>query len=149
MIIREYEDRDLEEVYSLASSTFEEGYRPEVFSFFHMAWREGQLVIESLDGHLRGFIFGVLGEDRTARVTLLAVHPRFRGMGFGSRLLHEFETRAALAGCKIITLESRASKERLLSFYRKQGFEVVGLLPHYYVNGEDGLLMKKRIQLNI
>ena len=139
----------MEQVFNLACSVFDEQYRPEVFLYFHSVWPQGQLVVQSPEGRILGFIFGAMPEEGRCRVMLVAVTPMMRGLGIGARMLREFEARATLIGCKAISLELRYSKTRLLDFYRRMGFVVEGVLPNYYSNGEDGILMSKPVQWNI
>ncbi len=149
MLLREFKETDLEQVFNLASTVFDEQYRPETFLHFHNAWPQGQLVVQSPEGRILGFIFGVMAENGQCRIMLVAVTPMMRGLGIGVRLIRDFETRAAVGGSKRICLELRYSKTRLLEFYRRLGFLVEGVLPLYYSDGEDGILMSKPIQWNI
>lgn len=147
--MRQFEPGDMEQVFDMACSLFDEHYRPEVFMYFHQTWPRGQLVVCSPEGRVLGFINGVLCGDGAARVMLLGVNRMMRGLGLGPRLLKEFEARAVMEGCQRITLELRASKQRLLAFYLRNGFVAEAMLPAYYSDGEDGVSMSKPIQLNI
>ena len=68
---------------------------------------------------------------------LIAVHPEFRGRGYGKALLQRFCDAARGRGAARLLLEMRSGNpaERL---YRSAGFEQVGLRPNYYraPNGE-------------
>ena len=149
VLIREFQETDIGQVFNLACSVFDEQYRPEVFLYFHSVWPQGQLVVQSPEGRILGFIFGAMTEDGKCRVMLLSVTPMMRGLGIGGRLIREFEARATVSGSNRIMLELRYSKTRLLEFYRRMGFVVEGVLPAYYSDGEDGILMSKPIQWNI
>ncbi len=76
----------------------------------------------------------VLDEEE---LLLLAVHPDFRGMGLGHRLLAAFIERAGDRGSRRLFLEMREgnSAEPL---YRRHGFSDIGRRKHYYRRGSDG-----------
>ncbi|HUS84333.1 MAG TPA: ribosomal protein S18-alanine N-acetyltransferase [Anaerolineales bacterium] len=77
-----------------------------------------------------------------AHISTLAVHPDFRGMGIGRRLLEEALVEALLLGADLVTLEVRASNQRPIDLYKNFGFRVKAVKPRYYRdNHEDALLM--------
>lgn len=79
-----------------------------------------------------------------AHITNVAVHPRFRGRGFGHGLLSELERRARRRGIQRMTLEVRPSNTEAQVLYRKHGFEAVGVRRGYYSDtGEDAIIMWK------
>jgi len=42
-------------------------------------------------------------------------------------------------------LQVKVSNIEAISFYRKLGFKEVGLIPNYYQDGEDALIMSKKV----
>ena len=77
-----------------------------------------------------------------AHISTIAIHPDFRGHGFGDRLLQHALDYAASKGATTITLEVRVSNRVALNLYHKYGFKVVGSRPRYYRdNNEDAYLM--------
>ena len=62
---------------------------------------------------------------------LIAVHPEYRGRGYGKALLNQFCEQARARGAVRLLLEMRRGNpaERL---YRAAGFAQVGLRPDYY-----------------
>ncbi|RKX96815.1 MAG: ribosomal-protein-alanine N-acetyltransferase, partial [Spirochaetes bacterium] len=68
----------------------------------------------------------------------LAVHPEYRGKGHGKKLIEEL-VRIMDAG--IIELQVRRSNTEALKFYQSVGFERKGILPAYYGDGEDAVVM--------
>jgi len=69
----------------------------------------------------------------------LAVAPQYRRKGIGSALLAALISSAGDA--RRLRLEVRVSNSPARAFYRKHGFKEVAVLPNYYADGEDGILM--------
>lgn len=79
-----------------------------------------------------------------AHITNIAVHPEYRGKGYGKRIVKALIDRAREEGIFKITLEVRKSNEAALNLYKKYGFKACGIRPRYYQdNGEDGVIMWK------
>jgi ribosomal-protein-alanine N-acetyltransferase len=94
-----------------------------------------------MGGAIVGFINGVMSEDKSARVLMLAVREEFRHRGIGTALLQAFMNEAALKGTKAIHLEVRNSNAGAIRFYNRFGFQIVRELPRYYADGENGYQM--------
>lgn len=78
-----------------------------------------------------------------AHITTFAIHPAYRGKGFGKRLF-SYALRYALSrGCKEVLLEVRVSNVIAQNLYLGFGFRPVGRRRKYYSDGEDAILMKK------
>lgn len=81
-----------------------------------------------------------------AHVTNIAVHPEFRAMKIGHRILTALEQRALEAGMHYMTLEVRVSNEVAQNLYKKHGFVAHGIRPGYYRDtNEDALIMWKKL----
>jgi ribosomal-protein-alanine N-acetyltransferase len=81
-----------------------------------------------------------------AHVTNVAVHPRFRGLGLGERMMRELMARAGARGAQRITLEVRRSNTAALNLYRKLGYitEPGAVRKGYYADTlEDAIVMWK------
>jgi len=75
-------------------------------------------------------------------ISTLAVHPRHRRMGIGTRLLAEALDRGREMGGVVATLEVRRSNQAAVRMYKNFGFEIVGRRANYYRdNSEDAWLM--------
>ncbi|UQZ88516.1 ribosomal-protein-alanine N-acetyltransferase [Deltaproteobacteria bacterium Smac51] len=71
----------------------------------------------------------------------VAVAPRFRGLGLARRLLTVMFSIGRKAGVKTVFLEARPSNLSAIGLYKSLGFEVAGVRPDYYEDGEDAVLM--------
>ena len=77
-----------------------------------------------------------------AHITLLMVHPNFRGHGIGGLLLYQLLNQAVDRGLERATLEVKASNHIAQSLYCKFGFKRAGSRKGYYKkSGEDALIL--------
>lgn len=84
--------------------------------------------------------FWLIGEE--AHITTLAVHPDFRRLHVGERLLINDIIQAQKVWASWITLEVRVSNENAQQLYYKFGFKSLGIRKSYYQdNDEDALVL--------
>lgn len=75
----------------------------------------------------------------------LAVREDKRGLGLGNVVLERLLSQAIMLGNSEFTLEVRPSNEKAIALYQKYGFKVEGRRRNYYGDGEDALIMWKRL----
>ncbi len=86
-----------------------------------------------------GCLWAILEE---AHITILGVHPNYRGQGLGQALLYALLKKAWKRRLEWATLEVRASNRPAQSLYEKFGFQEVGRRRRYYKDtGEDALIL--------
>ncbi len=73
-------------------------------------------------------------------VDILWVHEDHRKKGIGSRLLREAEKEAVRRGCHHVHLDTMSWQAP--DFYKKHGYEVIGVLPDIPDGNQKFLLMK-------
>jgi ribosomal-protein-alanine N-acetyltransferase len=91
-----------------------------------------------------GRIIGYVGfrlQEEGGHITTIAVHPGWRGRGFGGFLLWVALQRMVEHQVDVVTLEMRPSNDVAYRLYRKFGFGVVRFQPDYYRDGEDAWVM--------
>lgn len=82
----------------------------------------------------------VVGDE--AHIGTLGVHPDYRRVGVGERLLVGLLLQATSRGVGRVTLEVRASNAPAMALYAKYHFQAIGVRRGYYRdNGEDAVLM--------
>lgn len=122
-------------------------YRVEKQSFSH-PWpllaflpyfldREALAFVAEEEGVI-AFILAIR-EGEEIHIHDLAVAPEHRRKGVASALLTQLFS--AAKGVQRARLEVRFSNHPARAFYAKHGFREVAVLPHYYEDGEDGILM--------
>lgn len=143
VIVRPLSLDRLPELSRLLAETLSEQYSPQVIHFLRSAWPSGQLLLMAPDGETMGFLLGAWSEKGESRIMMFGVRPQYRGVGLGSLLLQDFLQRTMALGGKSVRLEVRPDNHEAISFYMRRGFHIVGLIPEYYRDGGDGLLMRK------
>jgi ribosomal-protein-alanine N-acetyltransferase len=77
-----------------------------------------------------------------AHIATIAIHPHYRGLGYGKTMLAEVLRQSIQRGAQLATLEVRASNLVAQKMYRTFGFKTVGRRLHYYRdNNEDAIIM--------
>ena len=140
MQLRHYQNRDLADVWQVASESLRERYDPTLFTQLVPFWPDGLLVIEDM-GRVVAFVFGVMSGAQQARVLMLAVNRNYRGAGLGTLLTQEFFRECGKKGVRQVSLEVRASNIGAQRFYQRLGFFTVRRVPRYYSDGEEGVLL--------
>lgn len=88
--------------------------------------------IAERDGERLGCVFLVKGGDETeARLRLLLVDPRARGLGIGKRLVEECIAFARSAGYRKLGLWTNSVLDAARHIYREQGFRIVQEEKHH------------------
>jgi DNA-binding MarR family transcriptional regulator/GNAT superfamily N-acetyltransferase len=92
--------------------------------------REHAWVAEK-DGERVGAVFVAKGSDQIAKLRLLHVEPRARGLGIGKRLVEECIRFARQAGYQKMTLWTQSILHAARHIYKKAGFQVVHEEKHH------------------
>jgi len=86
--------------------------------------------------------------DEELKINNIAIHPKWRSRGIGTRLVRFLLEFAARQGCREATLEVRPSNEAALRLYRRTGFVAVGRRKNYYTDShEDAVVMVRPVGL--
>src|SRR5688572_12377759 len=92
-------------------------------------------------GNLVGFVAGSPNYGtRIDWIVTLGVHPEHRRHGLGRHLLSVCESHMTLP---TIRLTVRVSNQGAIRLYESEGYQRVYIEPHYYNDGEDGIVMEK------
>lgn len=75
----------------------------------------------------------------------IGVMPDRQGEGGGVALLHRAEDDARAAGARLLIVETSALEPlaRTREFYRRQGYEACGTVPHFYGPGDGKVIFAK------
>ena len=139
--IRAVRQDDIEGVSLLEEATFNDPYPAYFLSELARDNPETFLVL-TLNNEIVGY--GVVDhwEDHDHLISI-AVRPDSRGKGLGEALLVELEKR--LSKERPLRLEVRQSNLAAIHLYSKRGFTKTELAEGYYGDGEDAVIMEKRV----
>ncbi len=137
---------DVEAVYAIDRLSFslpwtERSYRFEITENHNTSAWVAEVSLPGGAHRIAGMIVTWLVIDE-AHVGTIAIHPDYRQMGIGRRLLATCLLAVAKKGALQALLEVRRSNLAAQKLYERFGFKEVGVRPRYYRdNGEDALLL--------
>ena len=146
LAIRRAERADLLAVVRIEGASFPQPWPYDAFERF--LDEPGFLVAVDRDGRIGGFVVADVTPThgrQIGHVKDLAVHPDRRGAGVGSALLTHALASLAAQGGDTVRLEVRESNETARRLYRRFGFEDVRRVPGYYDDGEDAIVMLRKL----
>jgi ribosomal-protein-alanine N-acetyltransferase len=118
--------------------------RPEESIFHTSVHQKGGWLRQLFNPAESSRVIGYVGfrlQDSGGHITTIALHPDWRGRGFGDLLLSVALERMVERGVDAVTLEMRPSNDVAYQLYQKYGFQVVQTRRDYYRDGEDAWLM--------
>lgn len=97
-----------------------------------------------IDRVLAGYVFYYIVMNEL-HIMNIAVHPTYRKMSCGTKLLSEVHKEGMKRKLNFAYLEVRETNEAAMKLYAKLGYKNVGRRIRYYANEEDALLMFKEL----
>ena len=143
MKIKQFEEEQLEELMLFLDENINENYERIVFLNIRKRWPEGFLTVIA-DGKIVGACCGAILPNEKLRVLILVLQDDYQKKGIGKDLMDKMIDGSKFFGVKKVTLEVRKDSEAI-NFYRRLGFSSVDLLPCYYQDGCDGIVMEKQL----
>ena len=140
--IREMTEPDLDEVLAIEKVTFPAPWSRMLFEReLATPFARSFVAWDKEVGRIVGYLCFWL-VDRETHILNLAIHPQYRRMGIGARLLGFGVDYCQNQGVQLITLEVRRSNYKAISLYRDFRFQPQGVRRRYYSDsGEDAIIM--------
>lgn len=149
--LRNYQPRDFSRLLEIDQSCFVEGiaYSREEMRYF-LGVPTAITLVGLQDDEIMGFVIADRFRPRRAsrsmgKIITIDVAPQAQHTGLGTLLMSSVEAELKQAGCDYVSLEVAVDNEPALRFYKKHGYAVLKVLPRYYLDSIDGLLMGKRL----
>jgi len=142
---------DIESIAAIEGASFAQPWRPSAImaelqvaeSWHHIARMPAA---DKEHAAVAGYILVRFLTDEM-HIMKLAVAPAWRKRGMAAALLEAAQQEALRRGAVVVLLEVRPSNRAAIRFYRKAGFQTIGIRPKYYPQtGEDALVMSKRLK---
>ncbi|WP_242492556.1 GNAT family N-acetyltransferase [Methanolobus psychrotolerans] len=141
--IRNFEPSDFEEVLEIEAEAFSE-HNPFLYMNFYEMNSEG-FFVAGYNDYIVGFVVGYELSTNEGRIFSLAVRDGFRSMGIGVRLMDAILSVFINKFLQYASLEVRVTNIRAQEFYKRMEFIPCWVEHGYYSDGEDGIIMKKRL----
>jgi [ribosomal protein S18]-alanine N-acetyltransferase len=149
--VRRYRAADFKRLLEIDQSCFVEGiaYSEEELRYF--LEMPTAISLAGVDGEkVLGFIIADRFRPRRAsrsvgKIITIDVAPEAQHSGVGSLLMKAAEAEMKEKACDYVSLEVAVDNQQALSFYKKHGYSVLKVLPRYYLDSIDGLLMGKKL----
>ncbi|MDD2439450.1 MAG: ribosomal protein S18-alanine N-acetyltransferase [Methanosarcinaceae archaeon] len=141
--IRCFSPEDFQEIVEIEIEAFSE-HNPLLYMNFYESVGDGFLVAEK-SGKVLGFVVGYRSAENEGHIFSLGVKREYRGRGTGTKLVYAICDLFAANGLKYARLEVRISNKKARKLYRSIGFVPCWLEKKYYLDGEDGLVMKMHL----
>ncbi len=138
------EPEHIEQIAALEKICFPDPWTEQMFSDL-LSNPLAVYVVALCDGEVIGYagIYHILSEGQLMNI---ATHPDHRRCGVAEKMFKELLDYARDNDIEEITLEVRSENENAIAFYKKLGFEQVGLRRNYYSSPhDDALLMSLEI----
>ena len=144
MKLQQFEEGDLDSLMEFLDDNLTENYRKEVFLNIKKKWPDGFLLIKDQQ-KIIGVGCGAILPNEKLRVLIIALEKEYQGRGLGTKLMDQMISAAMIFGITKVTLEVRKDSQAI-NFYRKLGFSSVDVLPCYYQDGCDGIVMERQLK---
>ena len=151
LTLRHYRPEDFPRLLEIDYACFVEGIAyPEEEMRYFLARRSAITLVAKDEDKIQGFVIADRfrsrrGAHTMGRIITIDVAPEAQRTGVGTLLLNSIEEELKRAECDYVSLEVAVDNQQALRFYKKHGYSVLKVLPRYYLNSVDGLLMGKRL----
>jgi [ribosomal protein S18]-alanine N-acetyltransferase len=149
--VRDYRPADFDAIWAIDQSCFAPGiaYTPyELRTYIQRTGAftlvaEAQAEVGAPGSQVLGFVVAEANRRGIGHVITIDVRAQARRYRVGSTLLDDAEQRLRVQKCQVVRLETAVDNLSALHFYKRHGYDVIKIIPHYYSDGVDALLLEK------
>jgi ribosomal-protein-alanine N-acetyltransferase len=151
LTLRLYQPADFARVMEIDHACFVAGIAYPEDEMQYFLGRRSAITLIAQDGQeVSGFVIADRFRSRRGahcmgRIITIDVAPSAQRSGVGTLLLTGVEQELRRAECDYVSLEVAVDNAKAMKFYKKHGYSVLKVLPRYYLNSIDGLLMGKKL----
>ncbi len=123
---------------NLAKQDFNEPFKKYEREKFIQPYKgDSEIYGAFVDGKEAGLIqFEYQTHNKSIRVWDIDIKPEFQHLGAGTLLMKKCISRARESGARRIVLEVQSSNLKAIDFYKKMGFDLIGLDASHYHNDD-------------
>ena len=152
--VRDYSSDDFDALWAIDQSCFDRdiAYSKDELRFYLRRPGAFTLVAGSTDEvsdatwpAILAFVVAESSRRGMGHIITIDVRAQARRHHIGSALLDAAEERLRASNCHAVRLETAVDNSSALSFYKRHGYDVIKIIPHYYSNGLDALLLEKNL----
>ena len=139
--IREATIGDVTHIHAIEKVSFKMPWPVAAFVYFIRGY-DKHVWVATKGGQVIGYLVFEVEAGGEVHIANIAVHPDYRGMGVGERLMRKLLNK--YEGCEVY-LEVRVSNRIAQRLYKKLGFEIERTCLNYYPDGEHAYIMRRRL----
>lgn len=141
--LRRFARTDIADVLRIERESFPHDPYPERLFLLFERRDPALFLVATVEDRVAGYAVGAVEGPERGRVVSIAVESRVRRRGVGRKLSEELLRRLEAAGARRVELETRVDNAPAIGLWRDLGFRRVRLVPGYYSDGTDALLMER------
>ena len=156
--VRQYRPEDFETLWRIDQACFPPEISYTTFELEMFIQRSGSFTLVAEAGHeaprdrpssdfdpsILGFLIASVRRQAGHLITL-DVRSEVRRYRVGSALLDAAESRMRQGNCRVVRLETAVDNRGALSFYKRHAYSIIKVVPRYYSNGVDALVLEKKL----
>jgi ribosomal-protein-alanine N-acetyltransferase len=140
--IRVANPNDLPRVLEIERSSFDTPYTPDYLEML-LRFEQGVFLVAEIGSSIVGYVVATVRGSH-GHIISIAVEPKRRRMGIGSKLMKCAIEELRRRGASIVRLEVKKGSPAV-NFYLSAGFRQSGILHSYYDDGSDALSMERSL----
>ncbi|HKW17677.1 MAG TPA: N-acetyltransferase [Terriglobales bacterium] len=149
--VRDCRPGDFETLWAIDQSCFAPGIAYSRYELLTYMRRPGAFTLVADGGpqpdhdRILGFLVAETSRRGTGHIITIDVRSEARRHRVGATLLSAAEEKLRIAKSLTVHLETAVDNISALSFYKRHGYGVIRVIPHYYSNSVDALLLEKSL----